>query len=75
MRIPFAWKALKEKSATREFRALREEHRVARAIIVSLEKEPRRLEPGLQVLPWQDFLKRLWAGSKQPVKNKVYLIS
>jgi len=47
---------------TRSIRALREEHRVARAIIVSLEKEPRRLEPGLQVLPWQDFLKKLWAG-------------
>lgn len=47
---------------TRSIRALREEHRVARAIIISLEKEPRRLEPGLQVLPWQDFLKRLWAG-------------
>jgi len=47
---------------TRSIRALREEHLVAQAIIISLEKEPRRLEPGLQVLPWQDFLKRLWAG-------------
>jgi predicted AAA+ superfamily ATPase len=47
---------------TRAIRALREEHRVGRAVIVSLEKHPRTLEPGLQVLPWQDFLERLWAG-------------
>lgn len=47
---------------TRAIRALLEEHRVARAVIVSLEKHPRTLEPGLQVLPWQDFLQRLWAG-------------
>ena len=47
---------------TRAIRALREEHRVARAIIVSLEKHPRTLESGLEVLPWQDFLQRLWAG-------------
>lgn len=47
---------------TRSIRALREEHRVARAIIVSLENQPRKLEPELEVLPWQDFLKRLWAG-------------
>ena len=47
---------------TRAIRALREEQRVARAIIVSLETQPRTIEPGLQVLPWQDFLEELWAG-------------
>ena len=47
---------------TRGMRALLEEHRVERAIIVSLEKHPRVLEAGLEVLPWQDFLERLWGG-------------
>jgi predicted AAA+ superfamily ATPase len=47
---------------TRGMRALLEEHRVRRAIIVSLEKHPRVLEAGLEVLPWQDFLERLWGG-------------
>jgi len=47
---------------TRAIRALREEQRVARAIIVSLETQPRTIEPGLQILPWQDFLEELWAG-------------
>ncbi len=47
---------------TRGMRALIEEHRVKRAIIVSLDKHPRVLEAGLEVLPWQDFLKLLWEG-------------
>ena len=32
------------------------------SIIVALEKHPRRLESGLEVLPGQNFLERLWAG-------------
>ena len=47
---------------TRGLRALLEEHRVKKAIIVALEKHPRTLESGLEVLPWQDFLEKLWAG-------------
>ena len=27
-----------------------------------LEKEPRILEYGVEVLPWQNFLERLWSG-------------
>jgi predicted AAA+ superfamily ATPase len=46
----------------RGIRALLEEHEVERPMIVSLEKQPRTLESGLEVLPWQDFLKRLWSG-------------
>jgi len=42
--------------------ALLQEHAVERAIIVSLEKEPKRLESSLEVLPWQVFLEALWSG-------------
>lgn len=37
--------------------ALIEEHTVARAVVVCLEKYPRRLGSGLEVLPWQFFRK------------------
>jgi predicted AAA+ superfamily ATPase len=47
---------------TRAIRALLEEHAVERSVIVSLEKEPRMLELGVEVLPWRDFLERLWSG-------------
>ena len=47
---------------TRGLKALLEEHSVERAIIVSLDKEPRSLESSLEVLPWQLFLESLWSG-------------
>jgi uncharacterized protein len=43
-------------------RALRSTHRVKRALVVSLEKEARRLDDGIEVLPWRVFVERLWAG-------------
>ncbi|HDZ91004.1 MAG: ATP-binding protein [Deltaproteobacteria bacterium] len=46
----------------RGLKALLEENPVGRAIIVSLEKEPKKLEPSLEVLPWQVFLEALWSG-------------
>ncbi len=46
----------------RGLKALLEENSVERAIIVSLEKEPKRLESSLEVLPWQLFLEALWSG-------------
>lgn len=46
----------------RGLRALSEGHRVRRAVVVSLEKEPRMLSPGIAVLPWQRFLEELWSG-------------
>jgi len=46
----------------RALRALIEEHAVQRAVVVCLEKHPRRLGSGLEVLPWHDFLERLWSG-------------
>ena len=44
-------------------RALREEHRVKRAVIVSLERQPRTIERGIDVLPWDRFLNELWDGA------------
>lgn len=43
-------------------RALGEEHRIGRALVVSLERQARTVAPGIEVLPWKVFLARLWAG-------------
>jgi len=43
-------------------RALGAEHRVKRSIVVSLEREPRTIAPGIDVLPWETFLQQLWSG-------------
>lgn len=43
-------------------KALLEEHRVKRAIVVSLETRARKLDTGIEVLPWQIFLEQLWGG-------------
>ncbi len=42
--------------------ALREESRVRRAIVVCLEREPRRVDRDLEIVPWRTFARRLWAG-------------
>lgn len=47
----------------KSLRALLEEHPVKKAIIVSRERQPRNLDTSISVLPWQQFLDRLWAGS------------
>ena len=47
---------------TKGLKALIEEHSVKRAIIVSLEKEPRKTKPSIEVLPWQVFLEKLWSA-------------
>ncbi|MEW5984983.1 MAG: AAA family ATPase [Acidobacteriota bacterium] len=47
-----------------EFRGLRAfvgEHRPRKAILVCNERAP-RLHEGVEVLPWREFLGRLWAG-------------
>ncbi|MCC6764335.1 MAG: ATP-binding protein [Deltaproteobacteria bacterium] len=46
----------------RGLRALKEEHRVRRAVMVCLEHTPRTLADGIEVLPWKLFLDALWAG-------------
>ena len=47
---------------TKGLRALCEEFVVRHAVIVSLEKQPRKLDSGIEILPWQIFLERLWSG-------------
>ncbi|OFW05961.1 MAG: hypothetical protein A3I61_06710 [Acidobacteria bacterium RIFCSPLOWO2_02_FULL_68_18] len=42
-------------------RALREEQRVRRALVVSLERQPREIERGIEVVPWRTFLDELWS--------------
>lgn len=46
----------------RSLRALAEEHRIKCAVVVSLERQPRTVPPGIEILPWKMFLERLWAG-------------
>jgi len=43
-------------------KALLEEHKVKRAIVVSLERNPRKLSNGIEILPWKVFFEQLWAG-------------
>lgn len=45
----------------RGLRAFMEEYRVKHAIMVCTEPLP-RLHNGIEILPWQVFLQRLWAG-------------
>jgi len=49
-------------SDLRGLRALRESHRVKRAVVVCLEKEARVLAGGIRILPWRVFLEELWSG-------------
>jgi len=45
----------------RSLRAFIEDHRPRKAIVVCNERSP-RIHDGIDVLPWRDFLARLWAG-------------
>lgn len=42
--------------------AFAEEHKPKRLLCVSLEPRPRKSGP-IEILPWRDFLERLWAGA------------
>ena len=46
----------------RGIRAFAEEHRPRTAIIVCNASQPRRTADGIWVLPWEQFLERLWEG-------------
>jgi predicted AAA+ superfamily ATPase len=46
----------------RGLQALLEDGPVKKALVVCQEEEPRRVPPGIDILPWRVFLKRLWAG-------------
>ena len=43
-------------------RRFKEEYSARRSIVVSLDAKPRMTEDGIEILPWQIFLERLWAG-------------
>ncbi len=43
-------------------RAFKEEYPVRYAIVVSLDPKPRKTEDGIDILPWEQFLQRLWDG-------------
>ncbi len=47
---------------TRSLKALLEEHSPNRNVIVSLEEQPRWIDPSIEVVPWQGFLDTLWSG-------------
>lgn len=46
----------------RGIRAFKEEHSAKRYMVVSLDPEPRRTKDGIDILPWNVFLDRLWKG-------------
>ncbi len=41
-------------------RAWREEHPTSRCILVCRAPRARRTEDGIEILPWRDFVRRLW---------------
>ena len=45
----------------RGLRALKEESLLKHYVVVSLEPRPRTVD-GVRILPWKDFLERLWDG-------------
>jgi predicted AAA+ superfamily ATPase len=47
----------------RGLRALKEEYTVKHCILVSLDPRPRTTEDDIQILPWRNFLERLWSDS------------
>lgn len=46
----------------RPLQVLGDDGPVRRRIVVSLEKEPRTIRGGIEILPWRLFLDRLWGG-------------
>lgn len=46
----------------RGIRALLEDGPVKKAVVVCTEREPRNIPGGIEILPWQEFLARLWSG-------------
>ena len=43
-------------------RTFLEEHKSRRHVVVTREHEPRRTEDGIELIPWRQFCKMLWAG-------------
>jgi predicted AAA+ superfamily ATPase len=59
--IEFKARAGVDARDTRGLRALGEDQRVRRALVVSLDERPRKLEGGIEVWPWAEFCEALWA--------------
>lgn len=47
----------------RALRAIQDDGPVKHRVVVSLEREPRQVAGGIEVLPWRVFLDRLWQGA------------
>ncbi|MCB4756334.1 MAG: ATP-binding protein [Elusimicrobia bacterium] len=47
---------------TRSLAALLEDGPVKNCVVVSMEKEPRRVDKNIEILPWKVFLEELWSG-------------
>ncbi len=47
----------------RGLNALLAEHKVRHPLLISLEREPRRMGAKVRALPWQHFLRELWSGT------------
>ncbi len=47
----------------RGLRALKDEIRIKKSIVVCLEDTPRTLDGGIEVVPWKVFIEKLWSGS------------
>jgi predicted AAA+ superfamily ATPase len=45
----------------RSLRALQEDGPVKKCVVVCLEREPRTVANGIEILPWRLFIQRLWA--------------
>jgi hypothetical protein len=45
----------------RGLKPLKEEVRLRHAVVACMEQSPRRVD-GIEILPWQMFLDRLWSG-------------
>jgi predicted AAA+ superfamily ATPase len=43
-------------------RAIADEYRFRRRVLVSTDPRRRRLEDGIEILPWREFLEELWSG-------------
>ena len=42
-------------------RNFREEYKTKHSLLVSLDEKPRKTEDGIEILPWQIFLEKLWS--------------
>ncbi len=49
-------------SDLRSLLSMKEDGTVKKMMVVCLEKEPRKIHPYVEVVPWADFINRLWAG-------------